>query len=162
MKGELGSRCFEACIYTEYTLFTPFSIPHLSFACASVLYVQQGSISPSLYPTKHTKSLYFIHIIILSIKVGNFSLSLLPLSLSLCLPLFNFSPVWLSLLGGAVNVLLCMCLCLKQWGGDWEKRAKGVHEERESNCRPSTNLCLTHGEKQWQEILFCSSSRVKW
>lgn len=27
MKGELRSRCFQACIYTEYTLFTPFSIP---------------------------------------------------------------------------------------------------------------------------------------
>lgn len=72
MKGELRSRCFEACIYTEYTLFTPFSILHLSVASASPL---QGSISPSLYPTKHTKSPCFIHIIILSIKVGNFYLS---------------------------------------------------------------------------------------
>lgn len=75
MKGELRSRCCEACIYTEYTLFTPFSIPHLSIASASPLYIQQGSISPSIYPTKHTKSPYFIHIIILSIKVGNFYLS---------------------------------------------------------------------------------------
>lgn len=75
IKGELRSRCFEACIYTEYTLFTPFSIPRLSFASASLLYVQHGSISLSLYPTKHTKSPCFIHIIILSIKVGNFYLS---------------------------------------------------------------------------------------
>lgn len=75
MKRELRSRCFEACIYTEYTLFTPFSILHLSFASASLLYVARGSISLSLYPTKRTKSPYFIHIIILSIKVGNFYLS---------------------------------------------------------------------------------------
>ena len=41
MKGELRSRCFQACIYTEYTLFTPPSpYPHLSFASASLLYVQ--------------------------------------------------------------------------------------------------------------------------
>lgn len=33
MKGELRSRCFEACIYTEYTLFTPSSIPQLSSCC---------------------------------------------------------------------------------------------------------------------------------
>lgn len=83
MKGELRSRCFEACIYTEFTLFIPFSIPRLSFAFASALGMQRGSISLSLYPTKHTKSPHFIHIIMMSIIVGNF---LSPLTSSVCLP----------------------------------------------------------------------------
>lgn len=42
MKGELRSRCFEAYIYTEYTLVTPFATLDLSFACASLPYVQQN------------------------------------------------------------------------------------------------------------------------
>lgn len=51
-------------------LHTPFV---LCFSISAV--VQLESFSLSLYPTKHTKSPYFIHIIILSIKVGNFYLS---------------------------------------------------------------------------------------
>lgn len=141
MKGELRSRCFEACIYTEYTLFTP-SVSHLSFASASLPYVQRGSISLSLYPTKHTKSPYFIHIIILSIKVGNFYL----LTSSLCNPLFNFSLVWLSLLGRGGQSMCCYAcvyVCSDE-GGEWGKERKRVQREGEKPIPGCPTTSVSH------------------
>lgn len=86
-----------------YTLFTPFSIPYVSIASASLLYSEV--LSPSFYLTQLTKWPCFSHIIILSIKAGNFYLSQLPLSASL----FNLSPVWLSLLKGQ-SMRCCACV----------------------------------------------------
>lgn len=73
-------------VFIQSTLYSPPSsypiCPLLVHLCCMY---KQGSISLSLYPTKYTKSPYFIHIIMVSIKVGNFYLSLLPLSACLSL-----------------------------------------------------------------------------
>lgn len=153
IKGELRSRCFEACIYTEYTLFTPFSIPHVSFASAFALY-KQRSISLSLYPTKHTKSPYFIHIIMMSIKVGNFYLSLLPLSACLSL---------ISALSGCHYSGGSRCVAMHVSMSAAMRGRMGKSTERERKQSQAVHQPLSHTwEKQWQEIPFCSSSRVKW
>lgn len=126
-----------------YTLFTPplYTLFVHSFCMSTV---QQGSISPSLYPTKQTKSSYFIHIIILSIKVGNFYLSQLPLSASLSL-IWAQSGCHYS--GGSQCAAVHVSVArrrMKSGGG-------------ESRPRLSTNFCLTHGGNSDRKFPFASA-----
>lgn len=152
----------------SYTLFCPFLRTRPFCACVSVHgRLQRGSISAHLYiPLNAPKSPHFIHIIILSIKVGHF-LSL-PTSSLFASPLFNLSPVWLSLLRGAANVLLCMCLRVcsdeeesgtKRWwrGGAERERARDRDGEGESNPRLSSELCLTHGKNSDRKFSFAAA-----
>lgn len=150
MKEELRSRCFEACIYTEYTLFTPLprsspppphplrSIRQLSFASASLVYRQD----PSLYPTKHTKSPYFIHIIILSITVGDFYLSLLPLSASLSL-ISTQSGCHSSRGSGCAAV----CLCLQRRRE--RKKMETSAEDSAPDCPPTSVSHMSQSDRKF-------------
>lgn len=120
-----------------YTLFVH------SFCISAV---QQGSISPSLYPTKQTKSPYFIHIITLSIKVGNVYLSQLPLSSSLSL-IWALSGCHYS--GGSQ----CAAVHVSKVCSTEENEK----EHSKSYSRLSTNFCLTHGGNSDRKFSFPSA-----
>lgn len=107
---------------------------------------QQGSISPSLYPTKQTKSPYFIHIIILSIKVGNFYLSQLPLSASLSL-------IWAQSGCHYSGGSQCAAVHVSKVCSTEENEK----ESRKSYPRLSTNFCLTHGGNSDRKFPFASA-----
>lgn len=141
----------------SYTLFCPFLRTRPFCACVSVHgRLQRGSISAHLYiPLNAPKSPHFIHIIILSIKVGHF-LSL-PTSSLFASPLFNLSPVWLSLLRGAANVLLCMCLRVcsdeeesgtKRWWRGGAERESERQRRRGGKQSQAVQRALSH---TWEE-----------
>lgn len=114
--------------------------------CITTAWRARRPIPPtSSYPTKHSKSPYFIHIIIVSVKAGDFYLSWLPRLA--CLSLISAQSGCHYSRGGGYRGSLCVAMhvSLQRRGGEWEER------------KSPPNLCLTHGRNSDRKFPYAAA-----